>query len=98
MLFVDWLDTFVEEKGIDTDEEFIIEGKDNTHFVDVAQVLVWIKQASDMERREIKKTIVYLDFKNGDLLDYFRFLAMGYIDYNLEPVQELRDRVAGCED
>ena len=75
MQFAQWLDTFVEEKGIDTEMLLEVEGKSGTNIIPVAVLLDTMKYTTTSEQAEIKKMIVRIDFVNGNVLDYFRHLA-----------------------
>ena len=75
MTFNTWLDTFVSEKGIDLNDMFEIETAENTHFIDYAQIVAWAKLAPASEQAEIKTQIVKIDFVNGDVLHFFRYLG-----------------------
>lgn len=73
--FNKWLDTFIEEKGIDLEETFTIEGENNTHIFEIGNVIENIKATSPKEQAQIKDMIVKIDFNNGDVVDYFKHLA-----------------------
>lgn len=73
--FVAWLDTFVEEKGIDLDEHFDVEGPSGTNVFPMGVVIDTIKQTNADEQAAIKQQLVILDFQNRDVAAYFRHLA-----------------------
>ena len=75
MTYNKWLDTLVNEKGIDREEAIIIEGKSGVNFMTVETVLEAIKATGTQEQKAIKNTLVLIDFKNGDIVHYFRHLA-----------------------
>lgn len=76
MTFNQWIDTFVAEKGIDLDHTFEIEGGDwGTNFIPVAVVIEHMKITTPAEQKQIKNVIVKIDFANGDILDFFQYLA-----------------------
>jgi hypothetical protein len=82
--FGKWLDTYVEEAELDK-EQTIYEGEDNgglLHVVDLGFIIEAIKTASPTEKEKIKKTIVRIDFLNGDAIDFFKYLAEGYVKTN----------------
>jgi hypothetical protein len=60
--FTNWLNTFIEEKGIDTEEILEVEGKSGTNFIPVSVLLEHIKIAPTKEQQEIKTIIVKIDF------------------------------------
>ncbi|NBW99122.1 hypothetical protein EBR03_06080 [bacterium] len=67
-----WLVTFCEEKEIDLSEPVI--AGDNTQ-LQIGDVLTCIMSAPTHEQEQIKKTLVLIDFKNGNVLDYLSHLA-----------------------
>ena len=73
--FNKWLDTFVEEKGIDLGQILEIKTENNTHYFEVGNVIENIKATTPEEQEEIKNMIVKIDFYNGDVVDYFKHLA-----------------------
>ena len=99
--FNKWLDTFVEEKGIDLGQILEIKTENNTHYFEVGNVIENIKATTPEEQEEIKNMIVKIDFYNGDVVDYFKHLAQALAqnfeqqtsrNYNNEEI-ELLDRV-----
>lgn len=75
MNFNTWLDTFIEEKGIDVEQGFTVEGPSGENHMTYENVIDAIKQAPKQEQAAIKTMIVKIDFVNGDVKDYFRHLA-----------------------
>lgn len=76
MNFSTWLDTFVEEKGLDT--EFVIKVTGETglmNHIPLGILLDVIKEAPTREQLGIKAEIVRLDFLNADVMGYFEHLA-----------------------
>lgn len=74
MKFNNWLDTLIEEKNIDLDEQFEVQGS-MTNFMQYYNIVEAIKSASPAEQKAIKNMIVKIDFANGDVKHYFRHLA-----------------------
>ena len=100
-IFNNWLDTFIEEKGIDLEQILEVKTEKNTHFFEVGNVIENIKATTPEEQEEIKKTIIKIDFYNGDVVDYFKHLAQALAqnfeqqtsrNYNNEEI-DLLDRV-----
>ena len=80
--FASWLDTFVDEKGLDVDGEiFEIETSDfwGEHMVPLAVVIEAAKNASPREQAAIKNILVQIDFRNGSVLHFFEHLAKGLV-------------------
>lgn len=74
-VFNKWIDTFIEEKGIDLQKVIEIKTEKNTHYFEIGNIVENIKATTLEEQSTIKDTIVKIDFYNGDILDYFKFLA-----------------------
>lgn len=77
--FARWIDTFVSEKGLDTAHVFTVDTDDiwERHFIPLAVVIEAAKGAGAAEQAQIKQTFVMIDFKNGDVMHFFEFLARG---------------------
>lgn len=75
MNFNNWLDTFIEEKGVDTEEILEAEGASGTNFIPVGVIVEHMKMASPREKDQIQGMIVQIDFLNGDVLHFFKHLA-----------------------
>lgn len=76
MTFNTWIDTFVEEKGIDLEEVLEVEGPEwGTNYIPVGCIVDLMKQTTKQEQAAIKATLVKIDFRNGDVLHYFKHLA-----------------------
>lgn len=75
MNFAEWLDMFVSEKGIDTEQEFEVEGESGMNYIPLEVVIEHMKIAPAKEQAAIKTVFVQIDFANGDVVDYFRHLA-----------------------
>lgn len=79
MSFNSWLDTFIEEKGIDTHNIFEFKENGMTHLVETACVVAWIKNLNAAAKAKIKSNFVKIDFCNGDPMHFFEYLAKGMI-------------------
>lgn len=76
MKFNKWLDTFIEEKGIDLEQTFDVEGPQwGTNTIPYGVIVEHMKVASPAEQSKIKDVIVQIDFRNGDVLHFFRHLG-----------------------
>lgn len=73
--FNNWIDTLIEEKGIDLDDSFEINGQSGFNLFTYGVIVEAIKSAPAHEQKAIKDVIVMIDFKNGDVRHYFRHLA-----------------------
>lgn len=77
--FSTWLDTFVSEKGLDTEHVFTVDTDDfwGQHIIPLAVVLEHLKMASPTDQAQAKNIIVKIDFMNGDVMHFFTHLAKG---------------------
>ena len=79
--FDKWLDLFLEEKGV---ENALYEVNHNgiIHMIDIKFIIDLIKQCSLDEQKKIKEVIIKIDFRNGNIDDFFNYLAKCYIIQN----------------
>lgn len=81
MKFDKWLETFLREKeleGLIEKTNFEIEGKEwGLNIIPCEVVLEHIRIAPPDVQAKIKNELVRIDFKNGNVMDYFRWLANG---------------------
>ena len=92
--FEKWLDTFIEEKGIDLEDTFSLEGDESFHIFEVGNVIENIKKAPPQEQAKIKDMLVKIDFNNGNVLDYLQHLAKALVKaYEQEQTQEKENKV-----
>lgn len=75
MNFAKWLDTLVEEKGLNTDRVFKVNGPSGPNYIPLAVVIENIKITVRQEQRQIKNILVRIDFANGDVMHFFNHLA-----------------------
>jgi hypothetical protein len=74
--FAKWIDTLLEEKGIDGEEVLEVEASDGTpNIIPIASLVEVIKSAPAHERAGIKTMLVKIDFVNGNVRDYLKHLA-----------------------
>ena len=79
MNFNKWIDTFISENEIYIDHEFTVESNNNIHFVSLGCLIEFIKKMPENIKGKIKDKLVYLDFHNADVIDFFNHMAKGYI-------------------
>lgn len=76
MGFAQWLDTFVEEKGLNPDHHFEKVGPSGQlNIIPLANVIEAMKITDKSEQAQIKKGLVLLDFRNANVMDYFEHLS-----------------------
>lgn len=74
--FATWLDTFVEEKGLNVDHVFTVQGpRWGDNLIPLSAVIESAKSTGDAEQRAIKDMLVKIDFRNGNVMHYFEHLA-----------------------
>ncbi|MCG5512808.1 hypothetical protein [Ectothiorhodospira shaposhnikovii] len=70
-----WLDTFLQEKGIDLEEYITVLGHSGENHMPLLAVVNAIKKAPKHEQSAIKDTMVKLDFNNAPIKPYLAWLA-----------------------
>lgn len=75
MDFETWLNTFLDEKGIDRDRVFQLEGDWGTNLIPVEVVIEHMLIAPVYEQEALRNMIVKIDFNNGDVYEYLMHLA-----------------------
>lgn len=75
MNFSQWLDTFIDEKGLDLDFTFVKDGEFGPNYISLAVLVEHMKIAASQEQDAIKDMVVRIDFANGDVMDFFDHLA-----------------------
>lgn len=73
--FAHWIDTFVDEKQLDRNHLFAVEGRSGVNFIPLDVLIDHMKIARPGEQDGIKRTLVRIDFLNGDVLHFFNHLA-----------------------
>lgn len=76
--FSSWIDTFVEEKDLDLDHRFDVEGPEwGWNSIPLASVVDAAKQCCPTEQAQVKAKLVEIDLRNGDPMHFFEYLAKG---------------------
>ena len=76
--FDKWLDTLIEEKELDKEHLFEWDTDDGTfHIMGLDFVLNHLKGLKPEFQMNVKNKIVQIDFYNGDLLHFFKYIARG---------------------
>lgn len=80
MTFKNWLNTFISEKGLDLEHVFEVKGVVwGVHNIPLGVVVEHMYQASPKEQAAIKDMVVRIDFRNGDVMDFFKHLAKAVV-------------------
>jgi hypothetical protein len=76
-IFNEWLGTFISEKKLNIEATvFEVEGEEwGLNIIPCEVVLEHIRMASPDIQAKIKDELVRIDFLNGNVMDYFRWLA-----------------------
>ena len=72
-----YLNKLIDEKGLDKEIIIEVEGESGTNFIPLGEVCEHISKMPNFIKRKIKLTLIKVDFLNGDVMDYFTFLAKG---------------------
>ncbi len=75
MTFNKWLNVLIEEKGIDLEDSFTVEGPSGVNYMQYVHVVAAMQNAPIHEQMAIKSMLVKIDFRNGDIRHYLRHLA-----------------------
>lgn len=76
--FSQWLDTFVEEKGLDVEHRFEVTSDAGIlHSIPLGCVIEQINASPSSIKQAIGTTLIIADYKNADVMDNFRNMALG---------------------
>lgn len=78
MTFNKWIDTFLDEKGIEGDDMIVAEGPSGANHIPVEILVSAIKSAPTHEQNGIRDMLVRIDFAapgRKPVLDYFAHLG-----------------------
>ena len=76
MRFTKWLDTLIEEKGIDLEQTFEFENDNGWNLMPYGVVVEAIKTTVGEEQRQIKNTLVKIDFANNLQLHPYELIVL----------------------
>lgn len=80
MAFRTWLNTFISEKELDLEHVFEVEGPEwGMNSIPLGVIVEHMMIAPKSEQDAIKNMIIRIDFRNGDVLDYFKHLAKALV-------------------
>lgn len=75
MTFEKWLDTYVDEKGLDIHHWFEVNGHSGVNFIPLGSVIDVINSFPPETQAAAKNHIVADDFSNRDPLKFFEYIA-----------------------
>tara|TARA_R110002012_G_C11219935_1_gene562502 strand:+ start:271 stop:522 length:252 start_codon:yes stop_codon:yes gene_type:complete len=70
-----WIYTFIAEKNLDLQSTFEITNENGFNLIPLGVVVEHILIATQFEQKEIMKTLIRIDFHNGDAMHFFKHLA-----------------------
>ena len=72
-----YLETLIEEKGLDLEATIIeVEGQDwGMNFIPLGCVVDFIMTSGRENQRQVRNTLVKIDFANGDVMHFFKHVA-----------------------
>lgn len=70
-----WINTLIEEKNLNIHTTIDVVGKSGLNIIPLGVVVEHILIAPTHEQNQIKNTLVKIDFHNGDVMHFFKFLA-----------------------
>lgn len=73
--FRQWIDTFIEEKGILTEHTFDYDSDDGFATVSLGAIVDAVCASNETVKELVKHKLVLIDFRNGDVLHFFRYLG-----------------------
>jgi hypothetical protein len=74
-----YLDTLMEEKGIDDYDSFTFEHDGEMHIMEYGYIRQAINSASKKEQEAIHNTLRQIDFRNGRVENYLKHLARALV-------------------
>tara|TARA_B100001093_G_C26429683_1_gene843449 strand:+ start:120 stop:365 length:246 start_codon:yes stop_codon:yes gene_type:complete len=76
MTFDKWIDTLIEEKGLDLEYMFEVNGPVyGMNMIPLEAVVEQIKVFHPDTKKMTKNRLVEIDFKNGDIMHFFKYIA-----------------------
>lgn len=75
MKFPEWLDTFLDEKDLDMDQVFVVEGESGPNHIPIGVLVEHMKIAPIKEQCGMKEMLCKLDFANANIPLYLKHLA-----------------------
>jgi hypothetical protein len=73
--FTKWLDRLVEDKNLDLEHPFEVQGRSGYNRIPLGCVIEACKSAPANEQAAIKSMLVQIDFRNGNVTHFFGHLA-----------------------
>jgi len=82
MEFTKWLYTMLEEKRIDMEDTFEIESENSGwNLIPIGAVAEYMTQSDVNTQGQMKNNLVAIDFKNGDIKHFLKYVAQFMADH-----------------
>ena len=77
-----YIETLLTEKGISLSHTFEIKSDSlfGNHIVPLEVVIEFIETLSPPVQDQIRKTLIRIDFKNGNVLDFLEYITKGMVE------------------
>lgn len=75
MDFDKWFEIFLEGKNIPCQNWELLDDEGVMHYIDTDVIIEFIYSLPDKDKKEIKKKLIQIDFVNGDVNEFFRYIA-----------------------
>lgn len=75
MRFNQWIDVFLSEKGIDSEEMLEVEGSLGMNYIPVGSLVDSLKGTNAKNQNQIRGIMIRIDFQNGDVRHLLKHLA-----------------------
>lgn len=77
-----YLYTLLQEKGIDIDDMVTVDHDElfGDVFMHMQDIINFICRCDRETQEKIRKTFIMIDFKNGDVMDYIKFIGKGIVN------------------
>lgn len=79
-MFETWLDTLIEEKGIDLEDTFEFELNGMWHLMPYGVVVESMKNADPSMQVLCRNTLVKIDVANGDIKHFLRHMGQAVVE------------------
>jgi hypothetical protein len=77
-----YLETLLTEKGISLNHTFEVKSDSifGNNYVPMEVVIEFIENLSPSIQEQIKKTLIQIDFKNGNVLHFLEYITKGMVE------------------
>ena len=76
--FKEWLEAFLKEKDLSLEETTIeFEDHNGWNYMPIGVIAEFFYQQPPEIQHKVKDTVVKIDFMNGDIMHYLKFLGKG---------------------